>query len=210
MKWHYKSVLFIFVVICCGLFVGVWKENKNPTHTSQALIAGTAFNVAKPLPEFQLMGTDGVTFTNKRFKNHWSFVFFGYSQCPQLCPATLGYMNQLAEILGPTHARFAFITINPEADTPEALKKYLAQTQFAQANFIGATGNREEIQKLAQTIGIHIAENNIPINGHIEHSGSILLINPEGKLSAIFSAPRNALAIAKDFKTLMHRYHATA
>ena len=73
---------------------------------------------------------------------------------------------------------------------------------------MGVSGSAENIQALAKTIGLFVSDSKIPINGHIEHSGTVLLINPDGELAAVFSNPNNPQAVARDFKSVVHYYSA--
>lgn len=171
--------------------------------TPPQLIAGTLLPTPTALPNFNLTDYNRKLFSHKQLYDQWSFVFFGYTHCPSLCPATLAKLNELATILGPC-AQFVFISIDPEQDTPLRLKEFLSQNAFKNAQFLGVTGSPENIQALAKTIGLFVSDNKIPLNGHIEHSGTVLLINPEGKLVAVFSNPNNPQAIARDFRNVLH------
>ncbi|HRE32865.1 MAG TPA: SCO family protein, partial [Candidatus Berkiella sp.] len=75
--------------------------------------------------------------------------------------------------------------------------------------FVGVTGKKEDISVLTKTIGVHMAQEKAPEADHIEHSGTILLINPQGELAAIFTQGDKPHAIAHDFKELLHRYATT-
>lgn len=192
----------IFILISCVLLFGIigmfWgaKRLGQPLEPSPQLRVGTLLPTPIALPTFHLTDYNHKLFSHKQLYDQWSFVFFGYTHCPSLCPTTLGKLNELAALLGPS-AQFIFISINPEQDTPLRLKDFLSQKSFNHAQFLGVTGSCENIQALAKTIGLFISENKIPINGHIEHSGTVLLINPEGKLAAIFTNPNHPQAIAR-------------
>jgi protein SCO1/2 len=148
-------------------------------------------------------------FNNASLKGHWSFLFFGYSTCPNICPTTLGAMNQISQRLGASvNVQFVFITIDPVHDTTKHLREYLQQDKYSATSFIGVTGNKDTITELAKSIGIYVAQDKdkqITVE-HIEHGGAILLINPEGKLNAIFTTTDNPQAIVHDFKQIVHHY----
>lgn len=214
MKSHHKNLLFIFFITLIILLIAFFiKTAHTPTNTRSAqnqlsLTTGTALPQPRALPNFSLVDSNNKLFSNKQLNNNWSFLFFGYTQCEGICPATLGKLSEMATLLGPASmAQFVFISIDPQHDTVKQLKTYFSDSRFKNANFLGATGNHADIQSLAKTIGLFISQDNIPINGHIEHSGTVLLINPDGKLAAIFSSPNNPPAMARDFRTLMHQYH---
>ncbi len=201
-----KQTFLITLLIAIAVLVGFWRENDEP---KLSLNAGTALTEPLSLPEFSLVDMTNSAFTKASFKNKWSFVFFGYSHCPQICPTTLAAMKQISQSLhrGPL-AQLVFISIDPEHDTPARLHTYFQQEQFKPAHFIGVTGDKETISKLARVIGIHVAKDNDASKNaeHIEHGGAILLVNPEGKIAAIFSSTNKPHAIAHDFKEIVHYY----
>ncbi len=212
-----KHTLFIILTIGIAISIGIWRDNQNITTTQTAsnvfttlpLTVGTALPQPHQLPKFTLTDTDGKPFSNAGLKNRWSFLFFGYSHCPDVCPATLGAMNQISERLGQhPNVQFIFVSIDPEHDTPEALKKYLQQEKLHAASIKGLTGDKQAISTLARKVGVHVQEEqHLPIDKeHIEHGGAILLVNPEGKLMAIFTTTDKPNAIVRDFKEIMHHY----
>jgi len=210
-----QHTLFIIFIIVIALAVGIWRENqintaKSPAQTSVPLSAGTSLARGHKLPEFSLIDMDGKPFTRSSFDNRWSFIFFGYSSCPDLCPTTLQAMQQISQRLRNNPVlQFVFITIDPDNDTQQRLKEYLQQDKFRGTSFVGVTGKKTDITALTQAIGIHMAQEKAPEAEHIEHSGTIILINPQGELAAVFSGSDRPHAIAHDFKELLHRY-ATA
>jgi protein SCO1/2 len=210
-----KHTLFIILIIGIALAIGIWRDNQDITpkesaqmFTSLPLSVGTALQPHR-LPEFTLTDMNGNAFTNQSLKEHWSFIFFGYTHCPDVCPTTLGSLKQISQRLGNgANVQFLFISIDPEHDTPNQLKTFLQQAKFHPTSFIGLTGDKAKIKQLANVIGIHVAENQDKTvsTEHIEHGGSILLINPEGKLAAIFTSTDKPNAIVKDFKDIVHHY----
>lgn len=209
-----KHTLFIIFIIGIALAIGIWRENhvnSSGVSPSQApLSAGTSLARGHKLPEFSLIDMNGKPFTRSDFDARWSFIFFGYSSCPDLCPTTLQAMQQISQRLrNNPMLQFVFITIDPENDTQERLKEYLAQDQFRGTAFVGVTGKKADINSLTQSIGVHMAQEKAPEADHIEHSGTIILINPQGELAAVFTGSDRPHAIAHDFKELLHRY-ATA
>ncbi len=211
-----KHTLFIILIIGIAIAIGVWRDNQHMAaddtanvYTSLPLAVGTALPQPHQLPAFKLIDTNGKNFSNDKLRDKWTFLFFGYSQCPGVCPATLGTMNQISERLGAHHnVQFIFVSIDPEHDTPSILKKFLQQEKFQSTSFIGLTGDKKDISALAQKVGIHVSEEQkLPISKeHIEHGGAILLVNPEAKLMAIFTTTDKPNAIVRDFKEIVHYY----
>ncbi|MCS5707470.1 SCO family protein [Candidatus Berkiella cookevillensis] len=209
-----KHTIFITIVITLAIGIGMWREshirhnNKVSTTPKETqLLTGTALPESKALPPFEFIDQDNHAFNNAQLKDHWSFVFFGYTQCPEQCPRILGALNNVSQRVGPNPmVQYLFVSITPEIDTPEKLKTFFAQDQFKLTRFIGLTGENKNIVALANQLGIYIAdETGINIE-HIGHSGTILLVNPKGELSALFTTAENPHRIAHDFKDLMSVY----
>jgi protein SCO1/2 len=199
------QTLLIVVLIGAAVIIGFWRDNTEPRLD---LTSGTALTEPLSLPEFALVDMNNNPFTKDSLRNKWSFLFFGYSNCPEICPNTLAQMKQIAQTLRHPHAQYIFVSIDPENDTTPRLAAFLQQDKFKEAHIIGLTGNPSTIIHLASAIGVHVAKDKDASQnaGHIEHGGAILLINPEGKLAAVFGTTNKPHAIAHDFKEIVHFY----
>lgn len=207
-----KHTYFIIFIIACALLIGIWRDPQNPSkHAAQEfnaspLSSGTMISATHKLSPFALTDMNGKAFTQHALKDHWSFVSFGYTSCPNICSATLASMHQIAQRLqGTIGMQFVFVSINPSEDTPSHLQKYFQDPKFKGTPFIGVTGSQEKITRFAQIMGAHVGDEDMTLE-HIEHSGTMFLVNPEGKLAAIFTNNDKPLAIANDFREVLHRY----
>ena len=158
-----------------------------------ATIEGLLWPRQKPVNEFELLDHNGQILIRNDLKGQWSFLFFGYMNCPDICPTTLNILKQFEAALlqkFPQHAadtRFIFISVDGERDALPALKKYI---QAFSANFIGASGSEQQVNSLAQQLGIYHAKVQPEESGYlINHSGSVLLMNAAPDLTAIFQPP---------------------
>ncbi len=204
---RYNKLLFLtFGLVCLGLVGGVWMQKSVEMKREPELITGTLLPTPKSLPHFRLTDDKHNFFSDRAFENQWSLVFFGYTQCPELCPKTLKIMSEVKQIVGfHSPIEMYLVTINPDGDTPEQLSAYFAQSVFQNGIIHGLTGKREMIGALAKEIGLHVAEQ-IPEVGHIEHSGSILVINPKGQIQAIITHPEDPFLIAQDLRGMLRYY----
>lgn len=209
-----KQSFFIILIISIALSIGIWREHKNKGNATNqvessstlVLSAGTALPVPQRLPKFELEDMNGNPFTQESFQQHWSFVFFGYSACPHICPVSLANLHQLSQRLnGLPAVQFLFITIDPLNDTKDRLKQYLQQPQFGGKTFTGITGEKDMILTLAQKMGVHISTEAKDLD-NLEHSGALFLVNPQGRLAAVFSNSTKPYAIAHDTKEIIHHY----
>jgi protein SCO1 len=199
----------IFVAVICSMQIAKKSSSSNKLESSKPkVLAATILPKPKKLPDFKLTASDGSKFDINRIKGDWTFLFFGYTYCPSICPKTLETMDNIATRIGtPPAAKFAFITIDPKRDSVERLNKFLSEPRFSNANILGATGNPSQMRELAESIGVYISEGDgSDTSKHLNHSGTIMLINPEGKLHAIFTNPDNASNIAWDLKEIIRSY----
>lgn len=216
-----KQSFFIVVIIVVALMIGIWRDHTGASSTKSvnqfsknfALNTGTKLPQSKKLPTFEFLDMHEKPFTNEELKKHWSFLFFGYTSCPNICPTILSSLNQLAvNLRGLPTLQFIFVSIDPQQDSPKRLKQYLKKAKFSTSPLIGITGEMSQTIQLAQAMGAYVEEElqnqKAPQNAsaHIEHSGTVFLINPEGKLTAIFTSSEKPGAIAHDFKDIMHQY----
>ena len=162
-----------------------------------------------PLESFSLTDQYGQPFTLDQLKDKWSFVFFGYTSCPDICPTTLAEMVNIADILAEKkqddNIQFIFVSVDPERDTVELLKDYMGY--FSPA-FIGLTGRQSDIDALNQQLNILTIRkpSESPDSYQINHPSSIMLIDPKSRWFASFSPPVNDQRIVKQFSLLRDYY----
>lgn len=159
---------------------------------------------ARDVPPFELDRADGAKLTNADLKGAWTLVFFGYTHCPDVCPTTLGTMKQveakLREKPAATPVKVVFISVDPARDTPKALGDYVG---YFSKNFVAATADDDRLQALASAVGVvFIKSPQAGADYTMDHTASLLAIDPQGRLHALFRPPFDAGAIADDLRTL--------
>ncbi len=174
-----------------------------------ALATGTLLPQRRALEPFALTDTTGASFTEASLREHWTLLAFGYASCPDVCPMLLATFRDvhrhLAEHQLAGQVRFMFVSVDPERDDLQRLRDYV--TYFNPA-FVGATGPHAELQRLARQLGVlyqRTAEGQSALGYLVDHSAALLLIDPQGRFTAVFSAPHDAPALAADIGTLLGR-----
>jgi protein SCO1/2 len=206
-----KSILLAgmaLLALVAGVAAG-WINDQFTAPQPPKLKAATALlGQAKPLPPFSLVDDQGQTFDNRQLAGRWSFLFFGYAHCPDICPATLQTMDAVLRSIGKHgHARdtqVVFVSIDPQRDTPTKLRAYV---NYFNPRFVGVTGKQAALGDLTEALGI--LRMRLPqTKGEylMNHSASILLVGPSGKQVAQFSAPHKAQWVASDFEALRNYY----
>jgi protein SCO1/2 len=146
---------------------------------------------SRALPQFSLLDQDGAEFDTESLRDQWSLLFFGFTHCPDICPATL---QQLAiarsRVLHEKKRSFpniVLISVDPERDTPGVLAEYIGH--FGDG-MTGVTGPIDELRKLTSVLGVYF-EKSAGENGNysVDHSAVVIVINQNAEFHALFSAP---------------------
>ncbi len=217
-KLHISLIISVAIISAVS---GSWFYSTMQSNDEAELIPippgleSIALNRAFPLSEFNLIDHQRQVFSDKRFIGKWSFVFFGFTNCPDVCPTTLTTMQQAWENIEKNIKRdgkqdypkqLILVTVDPNRDTPDILKSYV---EYYHPDFIGVTGPLIEITKLTKQLGVLYAyDNHGKSDGSysVDHSAQIYLIDPNASLRAIFSAPHNAEKISDNFIALTNYF----
>ncbi|MGB1111411.1 MAG: SCO family protein [Gammaproteobacteria bacterium] len=203
-----RSQLPVLIVISAiALAFGVWASTQVQTaKTNVQIDIGTVLPAGKPLPAFELSDQDGNAFTADSFKGKWSFVFFGYTFCPDICPTALATFREVRDRIAGTEAgldnvQFVFVSVDPERDSPARLKEYV---QFFSPDFQGVTGEREQIDRLVRASGAVYMK--VPGGDEksylVDHSASVFLMGPDGGLTAFLRAPHDPSKVVPAFEKI--------
>jgi protein SCO1/2 len=165
------------------------------TGAGEALIGGP----------FALTDQHGARVTEQDFAGRFMLVYFGYTFCPDICPATLAQLRQLqGQLPEDTRAklRVVLVSVDPNRDTPEQLKKYLA---YFDADFIGLTGEEATLQKFANALSIpYIPADTSKENYTVDHSANLVIIGPDGTQRGFIRAPLNNAKLAAQLPGLIN------
>ncbi|HNB53416.1 MAG TPA: SCO family protein [Anaerolineales bacterium] len=155
-------------------------------------------------PNFSLTDYTGSPTSLKRFDGKLIILYFGYTNCPDVCPASLGVLSQALKLLGKKadKVQVLFITVDPARDTAERLVTYL--THF-NPNFIGLTGSPEEIAQVASLYGVYFEAQPSESKGiyWMDHTASTMVIDQEGRLKLVWPFGVTAEDVASDLRMLL-------
>lgn len=187
-------------VAVLALLAGIWFYVQGPGTARQPIaVPGMLWPNPKPLTAFQLNDQHGQPFGLEQLKGHWSFLFFGYTHCPDVCPTTLSVLGRVSA-LQQAHddIQYVFVSVDPERDTPQHLTEYLAYFNPA---FVGLTGSEAYLQSLTRQLGIVYFTGDKGADGQyeVDHTASVLLVDPGARLVGVFSAPHDAADISERF-----------
>jgi protein SCO1/2 len=148
---------------------------------------------------FSLIDQNQMLRTEKDFRGKYTLVFFGYTYCPDVCPATLAIMAAALDKMGSRGDRIVpiFITVDPKRDTPDKIKSYLSS--FG-SRFVGLTGEPDAIAGVAKEYRVYYKEHPAENGGAytVDHSGVVYLMDPNGKFIANYSLDTSPDILAAD------------
>lgn len=198
-------ILIALVALVIGLTVYKVLNTEQQLDTAELLDAGIVLlPQGRDMPDLTLTNQDGEAVSMAQLEGRWNLLFFGYTFCPDICPATLAELRQLRGKL-PEEARQRIqpilVSVDPERDTPEQLKKYL---DYFGAGFIGLTGSLEDIQTLANAAGVpFIPGDTSKENYTVDHGGNLALIGPDGRLRGFIRAPMRTEKLAEQLPAVL-------
>jgi protein SCO1/2 len=197
------AAIVAIVAAASGILSARWLLQQQSGRQSE-LTSATLLSPPRPLPPMALVDQDNRPFDTGRLRDGWSLVFFGFTSCPDVCPLTMTALAQtkklLADLPADQRPRVIMISVDPERDTPERLASYV---KAFDPSFTGATGTKAAIDELARRMGVLAATR--PIEGGsytVDHTTSVFLIDPDGALRALFSAPLTPKLIAEDYRRI--------
>lgn len=166
----------------------------------------TLFETPRPLPDLALVDQAGRTFDRERLRGHWTFLFFGFVNCPDVCPTTLATLAEarrvVADLSGGEQPAVVLVSVDPARDTPEVLGRYV--TNF-DPSFTGVTGAADAIDALTRHLGVAVIIGTPAADGSysVDHTAAVFLIDPSASLAALFGSPHVAAVIARDFRRIV-------
>ena len=206
----FKFSIMITAVALAATLAGAWLAEIYREHDSRAILLPdqviTLFPDPKRLTAFTLTDHKNRVFDLASLKGKWSFLYFGFTHCPDICPTTLAVLarardNIARNSVGAEDTQFVFVSVDPNRDTASKLGQYV---DYFDTTFLGVTGDSAQIGNLAgqlsaaYQVAITPGVENYPVS----HSAAVFLLDPRARYHAVFTPPHDAEAIAKRFKVV--------
>lgn len=191
----YALILVAIIAMALGIWLGQSTDNNSEKSIKPERIQGAIYPRAKIINDFSLLNQLNEKTTKSSLLNHWSLIFVGYTQCPDICPTTLSVMAEVVQQMQNNDIQppdIIFLSVDPERDTVDLLKPYV---EYFNKAFIGLTGSLEEINELSQQLNAVFrkapgSSGKITASDYLmDHSSALMLVNPQGNLQAILTAP---------------------
>lgn len=163
-------------------------------------VAATVLPDPMPLPQFRLTAGDGAPFTRDSLLGEHHLLFFGFTECPDVCPITLQQLAAMRRLLSErgseTLPDIVFVSVDPERDSVEAVAEY---AQAFGSGVTGVRGELEALEALTRTLGVFHARPATEQGYTVEHSAAVFVIDDAARYSAVFSAPLEVDALVNDW-----------
>lgn len=158
-----------------------------------------------PAPEIELTQTNGELFRLTEQRGKIILLFFGYTSCPDVCPTTLAELKQVLDKMGDkaNSVEVVFITVDPERDAPEKIRKYL---DHFSSSFIGLSGSQAELEKVWSDYGVFrevVKEENTALGYIVNHTARVTLIDAAGNMRLSYGFQTPVDDIVHDLKLLL-------
>lgn len=159
----------------------------------------------KPLPRLSLVDERGQPFDGSDFRGHWTYVFFGFTSCPDICPTTLAVLTQarreLDDLPADLRPRVLLISVDPARDDPGRIASYVSHFH---PDFHAATGSAAGVAQAAAAFGAAYARVEQPDGGYtMDHTASLFLVGPAGDLVATSGSPHEPAPLVRDYRRII-------
>jgi protein SCO1/2 len=204
-KSSFLIKLVVFFLLLLSLAI-VWERSFQKPVVPQAL-QGVLRPEPRSLKPFELVDQNESLINEEIFKNKWSFVFFGYMSCPDVCPVTLHVLNTVTDMLKKKDAELLldtqviFVSVDPARDTADKLLDYVT---FFNREFIGVTGDKKNIDNITQQFnaGYMRGQEIAPGEYLVSHTSAVFLVAPDAALVASFSQPHIPGTIVSQYEAI--------
>jgi len=169
------------------------------------LASGSALPRARVLQPFTLTDHQGRAFGNEQLAGHASLLFFGFTHCPDVCPATLALMAQLKRDPALAGLQMLFVTVDPARDDTATMRAYV---EAFGGNMIGLRGEDAALDPLlANLSAVRALHPQAGGTYSVDHSATLHYLDAQGALTAVFTPPFDYVKLAADLATLLAATH---
>ena len=201
----------VLVLVFIGLVIKgfIWRMSQPVLMSAEELRTNGAIELSQPriFSDFELLDHRGESFSLENLRGHWTILFFGFTNCPDICPTTMATLAQMYQFLSSDEQeklQVVMVSLDPERDTQEKMAEYVP---YFNADFVGVTGNKHLIRRM--TAELNIAYNKVPLEGDnytVDHSTQLVLINPRGHYHGFFKAPHGEVAMRQTWRSITASY----
>ena len=197
------AAILVFMLVVVGGFIYRIQQPRVMTDSELKLNGAYMFDTPREIGEFQLLNHRGELFTPASLQGHWTLIFFGFTHCPDICPTTMSFLNELITELAGTEVadtEVVMITVDPARDTVELLAAYVP---YFNPDFTGVTGEFLDIHRFATALNTPFRKAPGQDGDYqVDHSSNVVLINPRGHYQGFFKAPLDLAKMKVTYRSL--------
>lgn len=200
----------IFVIVALiAIGLGIYIQTGQKQSAAQLELKKTILlPQPKALGPVSFVDHHNQTFDIKRLQGKWSILFFGFTNCPDICPSTMQTLKLVKQRVEQANAwnsyQVIMVSVDPERDSIERLNNYVP---FFDEDFVGIRADLEQTTAFAKSVGILFFKGEPAANGgyDVDHGASLILLNPEGNFAGVISAPHKVEEISSDLITMANQ-----
>ena len=194
-----RPLKFIFLKICVSILLILSACAPKPTFNGVDITGADYAN------GFSFKDQQGRSLSMDSFKGKVVALFFGYTQCPDVCPTTMSELKQIKESLAQEGDKLQvlFVSVDPKRDTPEVLKAYVSNFD---SSFIGYSPAPEDLDQIAKSFKIYykkVPSSSDPNSYTVDHSAGTYLFDTQGRIRLFIRYAMPNQALTQDIKSLM-------
>ena len=203
-----RNIIFILLILTgiTGLFT-YFQSLPSLLEKKPTLVSGKILARPMEIDRFELIDQKNEVFNNKSLEGGWTVLFFGYTNCPDVCPTTIYKLaeikNELKEDLSSTSFNTVLVTLDPDRDSTDRLEEYIG---YFDESMLGVTGTYENIQSFTSSLSVFYQRINKEEGYDFNHTASIFVFNKDGLLFATMSPANTIGELTQDFYTILNNF----
>ena len=203
-----RNIIFILFILfgISGLFT-YFQSLPSLLEKKPTLATGKILARPMEIDQFELIDQNNAAFNNKSLEGGWTVVFFGYTNCPDVCPTTIYKLaeikNGIKEKLPSTDFNTVLVTLDPDRDSALRLDEYIG---YFDETMLGVTGTYENIQSFTSSLSVFYQRINKEEGYDFNHTASIFVFDKNGSLFATMSPANTIGELTEDFYTILNNF----
>ena len=203
-----RNIIFVFLVLFgMSVLFAYFQSLPSLLQKKPTLLTGKILTRPMELDNFELIDQNNQTFNSESLKGNWTILFFGYTNCPDVCPTTIYKLaevkNDVNQNLPSKKFNTVLVTLDPDRDTPERLDEYIG---YFDESMLGVTGTYENIQSFSSNLSVFYQRINKDGGYDFNHTASIFVFNQDGSLFATMSPATSVSELRDDFYTILNNF----
>ena len=203
-----RNIIFVFLVLFgMSVLFAYFQSLPSLLQKKPTLLTGKILTRPMELDNFELIDQNNQTFNSESLKGNWTILFFGYTNCPDVCPTTIYKLaevkNDVNQNLPSKNFNTVLVTLDPDRDTPERLDEYIG---YFDESMLGVTGTYKNIQSFSSNLSVFYQRINKDGGYDFNHTASIFVFNQDGSLFATMSPATSVSELRDDFYTILNDF----